>query len=172
MLAWLKKGTFSFDLLAYDLRRMFVNGLNPVNIGSCVRTIEHKVEHNLTGSLYRIMCNDGTLLHLQQLRNWVLHIKELHEKDGHVPCFVYSTFSDHSGHRAFGTAVIPKHVWEDEEYAGRSMNKLKPERILSSKSVYCRVARNADEMQSMAEALDEIADIIREIGEVRQEEEA
>jgi len=170
-LSWLKKDTSSFDFLAYNMRRMFTNGFNAVNIGACVRATEYRLEHNLTGSQFRGMQKDGTLLKLRQLRNWVLHIKGLHEKDGYVMAFVYSTFSDHSGHRAFGTAVIPKHVWEDEEYAGKNPNKLMPERILPSKPVYCRVAADADQMQSIAEALDEIVDIITEIGQDREREE-
>lgn len=172
MMPWLNKHTPSYDYLGADFRRLFVNGFGPQNTGQVLGTIEYRLESILTGEAYRSMCNDGTLMKLRHLRNWVLHIIKMHEKDGFMPVFVYSTFSDHSGLRAFGTAVLPKNIWESDQYAGKNANRLKPERILPSKAVYCRVPREAEDMQRIADALDEIVDIIVEIGEARQEEEA
>lgn len=171
-LPWMRKDTSAYDYLGYDFRRLFVNGFGPQNTGQVLRVIEYRLESDLTGASYRSMCNDGTLLKLRQLRNWVLHIIKMHEEDGYMPVFVYSIFSDHSGLRAFGTAVLPKQVWESDQYAGKNPQRLKPERILPSKAVCCRVPREAEDMQRIADALDEIIDLIVEIGEARQEEEA
>jgi hypothetical protein len=167
----MKKNTFSHGFLAHDFRRLFVNGFGPENTGGVLRTIEYRLERNLTGTSYRAMCNDGTLRQLRHLRNWFLHLVKMHRDDGCVPCIVYSTFADNSGFRAFGTAVIPMRIWEDSQYAGMNPNNLKPDRILPSKPVYCRVPRDDEQMQRMADALDEIVDLIVEIGEAKQQKE-